>query len=228
MIFVGRENEKKKIMEALQLGGNIILSGKFGIGRTSLIKEVARLLGEQRLFLFVDFAQTPSKISEKIVKGLHISALLKKSGKKMGYKSMRYRITTFRSSIENKPVIVLDNVANLTRQKIIFLRHLIEEQNFQFIAIVENFLSKNNLFEIKALLLPAKTLILCHFKKEDIKNLLSIYAKQHQFRWTENYINNLATLSNGYPLGLAEMLGKRRNAQRPRREITEKLLIRYS
>jgi len=42
MLFVGRQSEKKKIMEALNGGKNIILSGKFGIGRTRLINEIAK------------------------------------------------------------------------------------------------------------------------------------------------------------------------------------------
>jgi len=41
------------------------------------------------------------------MKELHISSRLKKTGNKMGYKSMRYRIATVGSSTKNKPVIVL-------------------------------------------------------------------------------------------------------------------------
>ncbi len=199
------KSEKKKIIDALNDGKNIILGGKFGIGRTSLIQEIARILADERKFAFVDFSQTPGKMSEKIMKELAISRKLQQ-GEKMGYKSMRYRIANMKLSKRCNPVIVFDNIAKVTVQKKIFLRHLILEQNFQFIAIVENFLPGDNLFEIKTQLMPTVTLILSHLKKDDVKNLLSMYAKKHNINYSENYIYNLATLSNGYPLGIVEMI----------------------
>lgn len=94
-----------------------------------------------------------------------------------------------------------------------FLRHLILEQNFQFIAIVENFLPQDNLFKLKAQFIPAVTLTLGYLKKNDVENLLHNYAEKYQFNWTDKYIHNLAILSDGYPLGLVEMLRKRSNPQ---------------
>ena len=209
MLFVGRKSEKKKIINSLNDGKNIILGGKFGIGRTSLIKEIARIMADERKFVFVDFSQTPGKMSEKIMKEVAISRK-HKQGEKMGYKSMRYRIANMKSSKRHLPVIVFDNVAKITVQKKIFLRHLIMEQHFQFIAIVEYFLPEENLFEIKAQLMPTVTLILSHLKKDDVKNLFSMYAKKHNINYSENYIYNLATLSGGYPLGIVEMIKKYR------------------
>jgi len=75
---------------------------------------------------------------------------------------MRYRISNYELSERKQIVIVFDNVAKLTNQKIIFLRHLIQEKHFQFIAIVENFLSLHDLACLKALLLPADVLSLHH------------------------------------------------------------------
>lgn len=43
MSFVGREKETKKIIKALQQGNNIILTGKFGMGRTRLMRHVATI-----------------------------------------------------------------------------------------------------------------------------------------------------------------------------------------
>ena len=37
MLFVGRENEANHITRELQRGNNVVLGGKYGIGRTSLI-----------------------------------------------------------------------------------------------------------------------------------------------------------------------------------------------
>lgn len=61
MLFVGRQNEKKKIVASLNCGRNIILRGKFGIGRTSLIKETAKALSDERKFFLSISVKHPGK-----------------------------------------------------------------------------------------------------------------------------------------------------------------------
>jgi hypothetical protein len=114
---------------------------------------------------------------------------------------MRYRIANVQPTKRKKTVIVFDNIA-----KLIFLRHLISERHFQFIAIVENFLPKNNLFELKAKLIPVATFILRRLKVNAVKNFLRSYCEQYRLDWTENRIKDLATLTDGYPLGIVETL----------------------
>ena len=206
MLFAGRQSEKGKIIESLNHGRNIILCGKYGIGRTSLMKEIAKALSEDRKFIFVDFNQTPGKMSETLMKALGMPRRIKNQGNKMRYKSMRFRIANAMTSNQCRPVIVFDNIAKITVQKKIFLRHLILEQHFQFIAIVENFLPQKDLFDLKAQLMPATTLNLRYLKQQDVENLLHNYAEQYHAAWTEKDIRNLASLSGGYPLGLKEML----------------------
>lgn len=208
MLFVGRKSEKKQIVESLYDGKNIILGGKFGIGRTSLIRAIAKILADERKFIFVDFSKTPAKMSEKLMKELGISAILKNNGNKMGYKSMRYRVANAKSLKKETAVIVFDNIAKITAQKTIFLRHLILEQHFQLIAIVENFLPPKDLLALKTQLMPSATFTLRYMKVNDVEDLLRNYADQYHFNWTDNYMCNLATLSNGYPLGLVGILAK--------------------
>lgn len=131
-----------------------------------------------------------------------------KQGEKMGYKSMRYRIANMKSSKDTSPLLFLTTLQKLPFKKI-FLRHLIMEQHFQFIAIVEYFLPEENLFEIKAQLMPTVTLILSHLKKMMLKIYL-VCMQKHNINYSENYIYNLATLSGGYPLGIVEMIKKYR------------------
>lgn len=227
MLFVGRKKEQKKIIELLNDGMNIILTGKYGIGRTSLMKEIAKAFAEDRKFIFVDFSQTPGKMSETLMKALDIPRRIKNQGNKMRYKSMRYRIANANTAKQHKPVIVLDNIAQITVQKKIFLRHLILEQHFQFIAVVEKFLPQKDLFDLKAQLMPATTLKLRHLKKQDVESLVRGYAGQNHFDWTDNEIRHLAALSDGYPLGLKEMFREKRNPQQHMMEIKEKFLEKY-
>lgn len=205
-MFIGRKNETGHIIRELQQGNNIILGGKYGIGRTSLVRHLASTFLNKWQIVFVDFSQTPGKMSEKIMKELGLKARFKKTGKKMGYKSMRYRISNFESSKRKQTIIVFDNIAKLTNQKIIFLRHIILENHFQFIAIVEKFLSSHDLARLKALLLPTDVLSLNHLKPDEVVSFLRLYSDKHNLNWSDDYIHDLAVITKGHALSMIEMI----------------------
>jgi MoxR-like ATPase len=71
--FVGREEEQKEILKTLDEGWNVILTGKFGIGRTTLVKHIASLNEIQWRFVFIDFLKTPSNICRNFFKLFPIS-----------------------------------------------------------------------------------------------------------------------------------------------------------
>ncbi|MEQ8180187.1 MAG: AAA family ATPase [Smithellaceae bacterium] len=208
MIFTGREKEKKKIIKELERGNNVILTGKFGIGRTSLIKKISKQLDGQRQIVFVDFSQTPRKISERLMKELQICNRFKRTGNKMGYKSMRYRIAETGSLTKNKPVIVFDNIAKLTQPKITFLKYLHDEGHFQFIAIIENFLSEKHVLLLKILLFPATNCSLGYLSDSDVSVFIRHYAKMHHLELSDAYIASLTLLAGGYPLGMISLAKK--------------------
>jgi hypothetical protein len=215
MLFVGRENEKKKIIGSLRHGNNIVLGGKFGMGRTSIIKETANLLADERKFIFIDFNRTPGDMSKNLMKVLGISTRIKKSGVKMGYKSMRHRIAHIESPKGKKTVIVFDNIAKITPQKIIFLRHLILEGFFQFIAIVENFLPASHLMLLKTQLVPVDSMLLNYLKEEDVISFIRLYSEKYHLNWPDAYIHGIAALTGGYPLNIIETLRLSSPLKRP-------------
>ena len=209
MLFAGRKSEQKRIIESLNDGKNVILSGKFGIGRTTLIKEIANTMSVERKFVFVDFNQAPCRMSKILFKELDLSAK-RKYKKKLKYTSMRYLIANMGLSKRQPPVIVLDNIAKITAHKKIFLRHLISEQNFQFIAIADNFIPQEDLCVLKSLLIPFTILTLHNLKTKDVEILLYYYTERYNFHWTNDYIHDLAKISDGYPLILAELFRKKK------------------
>lgn len=206
MIFTGREKEKKKIIKELEQGKNVILAGKFGIGRTSLARKIAKQSGGRRQFVFVDFSQTPGKMSEHLMREFHICSKFTRTGNKMGYKSMRYCIAAIGSSTKNKPVIVFDNVAKLTWPKIAFLRYLLEEESFQFIAIVENFLPEKHTLRLKTLLFPAVHFSLGYLSDKDVLEFVHYYMETHHLRYSEAEIASLTLLAGGYPLEMTRLV----------------------
>ncbi|MDI6742252.1 MAG: hypothetical protein QMD11_05860 [Smithella sp.] len=207
MVFAGRKKEIKRIVQLLRSGKNVILQGKYGIGRTSLIKEISLLLSDENQFSFADFSQTPNTICNELTKQLGLPARLKNSGEKMRYKSLRHRIANCVCS-PDRHIIVFDNIVKLTHQKIILLRHLIMGNRFQFIAIAENFISTDDLSQLRALLLPAEVLSLNYLKHDETISFLRLYSNQYNLKWSDDYMHGLALVLKGYPLSMIEMTRK--------------------
>jgi len=67
MYFYGREKEISKIKRALEKRENIVITGKYGIGRTSLIKYLADITSKKWQFIFTDFSKTPSSVCNEIL-----------------------------------------------------------------------------------------------------------------------------------------------------------------
>ena len=205
MCFVGREKETKKIMKALERGNNVVLMGKYGIGRTSLIKHVAALMKDRWRFVFVDFSQTPGKVTAQLLAEL-FPEKRKNKDHYIRYKSGRFLIVSKELKDKRKHVLVFDNIAKLTAQKLQLIRYLIQESTFQYIAIAESFLSKENLFLLRAALLPAEMIMLPYLREESTKTLLCHLADKYSFHWSEQRLSMLVSATRGYPLGVHEVI----------------------
>jgi hypothetical protein len=215
MYFVGREKEMEQIKEALEGGGNAILSGRYGMGRTSLIKHVAEMMQEQWRFLFLDFSETPGKLCQHLVAKLWPERKCSGRNEFSKYKSARFRIVSLDFSDSRRYVLVLDNIAKLSAQKIDFIRYLAWEKRFQFVAIVESFISKDDFLRLRVRLYPGEIIMLQHLDKRKVYEFYQHLCEQHRFHWTEGHIKNLAEITGGYPLrmreiALRELAGKQR------------------
>jgi len=213
MCFVGREKETKKIMKALERGNNVVLLGKYGIGRTSLIKHVAALTKDTWRFVFLDFSQTPGKVTTQLLAELLPE---KRKGKDhyIRYKSGRFLIVSKELKDKRKHVLVFDNIAKLTAQKLQLIRYLILESKFQYIAIAESFLPKEDFFLLRAALLPAEVIMLPYLSEESTKKLLCHLADKYSFHWSEQRLSMLASTTRGYPLGVHELIKRELNIRK--------------
>ena len=205
MCFVGREKETKKIMQALDRGNNVVLMGKYGIGRTSLIKHIEALTKERWRFLLLDFSQTPGKVTTQLLVELLPE---KRKGKDhyIRYKSGRFLIVNKELKDKRKHILVFDNIAKLTAQKLQLIRYLILESKFQYIAIAESFLPKEDLFLLRAALLPAEMIMLPYLSEESTKKLLCHFADKYSFHWSEQRLYMLVSATRGYPPAVHEVI----------------------
>ena len=209
MYFVGREKETGQIIKALKRGNNVILTGKYGIGRTSLIKYIADTTRNQWRFVFVDFSQTPGKICGLLIDKLLPKNKGRKRGEMLGYKSNRFRISSLDFRDQRQHVLVLDNIAKLSAQKLDLIRYFVMAKRFRFVAIAENFIRGDELFVLRARLRNALLMNIPHLTIEAAREYFRQSSVQHHFHWTESQINHLAAMSGGYPLGMKEVMNRK-------------------
>lgn len=213
MYFVGREKETGQIIKALKREENVILAGKYGIGRTSLVRHVAEVAGSRWPFVFLDFSQTPAMICSSLLSSLGPKE--KRSGKGMGYRHNRFRIANLDFDGQRKPVLALDDIGKLSPQKLELVRYLAMAKRFRFVAVVESFLKADRLSLLRGWLHPALLLNIAYLGEQATRDFFRHFSKKYLFCWTEEEINELAAMGGGYPLGMKEIVT--RNLARSRR-----------
>jgi hypothetical protein len=201
--FVGREKEIEQIKEALKEGKNVIVSGKYGMGRTSLIKHIAEMMQKQWRFVFVDFSKTPGNVCNDLLAELFPTQEFDREHVK--YRPSRFRIATLALEDNRKHVLVLDNISKLSVQKLNFIQYLTWEKRFQFIPIVESFLSTSGLFRLRVWMNPSILITLHHLGSSDVVQFYRKLSREHRLGWTEGQIKSLAEITGGYPLRMQEI-----------------------
>ncbi|MGO8990969.1 MAG: ATP-binding protein [bacterium] len=203
MYFVGRQKEIAQIKEALEGGNNVIVSGKYGMGRTSLIKHIADAMKDQWQFVFVDFSKTPGSVCNYLLAELFPTQEFDREYVK--YKPSRFRIATLALEDHRKHVLVLDNVSKLSAKKLDLIRYLTWEKRFQFVSIVESFLPTNGLFRLRVWMNPSILIKLHYLSASDVVQFYRQLSRGHRLGWSEGRIKNLAEVTGGYPLRMNEI-----------------------
>jgi hypothetical protein len=203
MYFVGRDKEIGRMKEALEAGNNIIVLGKYGMGRTSLVQHVAGTTRDRWRFVFVDFSKTPGSVCNYLLAELFPMQEFDREHAR--YRSSRFRITTLPLDDNRKHVLVLDNISKLSAQKLDLIRYLTWEKRFQFVSIVESFLPSNGLFRLRVWMNPSIQITLHYLSAPDVVQFYRQLSREHRLGWTEGQIKNLAEVTGGYPLRMKEI-----------------------
>ncbi|HXG59655.1 MAG TPA: ATP-binding protein [Thermoanaerobaculia bacterium] len=215
MLFVGRESEIARIEKALHGGRNIVLCGKYGIGRTALIREIARRNRGWR-FIYANFGDAGTTIATEILSQLTgRSAHALRNG--CTARRLVRSVTTFAPPADvHRVVIVFDNIAKVTRPKLALIRSLRDPTRFAFAAIVEHFVRDEDLMRIRVALDPAIVVALGALNEETSTRFFANAAAEFDLPWSDSDVAGLARTMHGYPL---EMVRTVRAAQRRTREV---------
>ena len=122
MDFVGRKREIAAVVRSLKQGRNVVLTGRFGVGRSRLVKHISKLHSDSWQFLFADFSKPASQSCNDLIHQLipHQSSSRRKRYTRLMYARdilLREKLAT------NLPrVVVLDNIGKISQQKLAFIR----------------------------------------------------------------------------------------------------------
>ena len=162
-LFVGRARECARIRVELEAGRNLVLTGPFGIGRTELLRHVSLEQDPSRRFIFMNGTLTPGRLCKRLTRELGADT----AG--LGFKAARTRLANLRTRDSRRCVLVLDDVARVTRPQLDFLRWLRRDGGLQLIIVAERFLPDDGLMRLRTSIFPAPLLRLGPLAHGDAK-----------------------------------------------------------
>jgi hypothetical protein len=199
---VGRERESAHIRSELEAGRSVVLAGAYGIGRTSLVEHVAREMAQDWLFVFADFERGPGGVWRELFAALFPRAQARLRTRDKTARWVRYRVVHQRPEDVRRHVVVLDNVARLSSQRLDVVRRL--RERFQVLAILEGFLSARQQGAACSVLRARRALELGHLGPRATVAFFRECSRRHGFGWGEGEIRGLARAVGGFPAGMRE------------------------
>ena len=206
-MFVGRHGEIAVVRREIEAGRNVVLVGMYGIGRSSLVRQVAALLGAGRRFVFVDFASTPAAMCR-----VFHEALFPVRGRRRtvprSFRALRSLLVREAPTGSRPPVLVLDGIARLTAPKIDLIQGLAGTGRFRFVAVAEAFLPARDLLRVRTALFPNVLLRLGPLGRRESEEFFVEASRRHGLGWTAQHVRLLASTRHGYPLAMAETVAR--------------------
>lgn len=187
LTFVGRTSELRRLAQLLDEGRNIVLTGIFGSGRTMLIRQLASN-ERHRQFVFWDTRQCQRALRITVEKLYTVRAVPKRRGDHI------------------LPVVVVDDVAQITAQRLRSLRELVRAHRCQIIMIVEGSTPPSDVTRLRVALDAARLIRLGPLSRIAADRYFSLAAREHAFGWTLDEIRCTARSTHGHPLTMRATL----------------------
>lgn len=204
--FVGRQREMHAIEKTLARGRNLVITGKYGSGRTRLLRQAARTTCHNWPFFFTDFSRPPAAVCGQLLKQMRPTRGTAAKSAHRSHRIARRLLLEVKLAYDRPPVIVFDNVGTVTPQRLAFIQELVFAKRFRFVAIAESFLTAKDLFALRAALGARDLLKLENLKTSQATECFRRFAAKHALDWDEKRILQLAAASGGYPLRITETL----------------------
>lgn len=203
--LVGRERERARALAALAAGRNVVLSGKYGSGRTALARHLAESCGGRLRFAFCALSAPPREVWTTLATQLLPQRRAEASGRG-SYRTLRARLLRAPLAAGPPPVVVLDDVGHLTPARLDLVRRLAVSGRFRFVAIVEPRLPAAERTRLVACLAPVERLRLGPLPQPAVRDFLARAAAERGLAWSPEKIAAVASGTGGYPLAMRLVL----------------------
>lgn len=201
-LFVGRDKELARVQAELEAGHNLVLTGPFGIGRTTLLRHLARTRRADWRFVFLDGGQTPGRLCEQLL-DVWAPDRPKSARRRVEPWTVERRQLPERLAREPRSVaVVLDDLGKATAPKREFLRWLHELTQVRVILVTEKFLGEQAELHLRALIYPAPKVTLGPLQEGPSRAFFESWARHHQLTWDAGTIHGLVLATRGYPTGM--------------------------
>lgn len=181
MPFVGRTHELRRLARLLDEGRNVVLTGVYGSGRTTLLRQFA---GKERSRQFVFWDSRNSQ------RALRITV----------EKLYAVRTVHNRPGDRTPPVVVIDDVVQVTTQRLRSLRELLRAHRCQIIVIVEGSVPRGDVTRLRVALDAARLVGLGPLSRSATERYFSLVAREHNLGWNLDEIRSTARSTHGHPL----------------------------
>jgi hypothetical protein len=179
--FVGRTCELRRLARLLDEGRNIVLTGVFGSGRTMLVRQLARK-ERCRQFVFWDTRNSQRALRITVEKLCTVGPVRN------------------RPEDRKPPVVVVDDVVQITAQRLRSLRELVRAHRCQIIAVVERSVSTCDVTRLRVALDAARLVCLGPLSRNATERYFSLAAREQRFGWNLDEIRSTARSTHGHPL----------------------------
>ena len=204
MEFVGREREIARIVAALAAGTNVVLSGKFGMGRTSLVRQVAANSNGRWQFIFADLSRPPAAVCRQLASQLRRPRRLQRRLEEAPYRKARRRLLDAAREAVLQVVFVLDDVARMTPAKWEFVSLLTGMPRLRVVVVVESFLPESDVMRLRTWLYPSIRLQLGRLPATRSQEFFERVSTRIGLGWSRDQIRGLAVRGGGFPLAMVE------------------------
>lgn len=179
--FVGRTRELMRVARLLNEGRNVVLTGVYGSGRTTLLRQLAsNERGRQFVFWDNRGSQRALRIAVE--------------------KLCAVRTVHNRPRDRPPPVVVVDDVVQITAQRLRSLRELVRADRCQIIVIVEGLVPSADVTRLRAALDAARLVCLGPLSRSATERYFALATRQHTLGWNIDEIRSTARSTHGHPL----------------------------
>ncbi len=185
-------------------GKNLVLTGAFGIGRTAVLRHLAWELKETWGVTFIDGAGTPGRMRQDLFFALFPKEREALRQRLVSPAAQRRAIAGQALPDRRSWLVVLDNIAKATHQRIDFVRWLRSQGRFQVVAVTERFLPEEALLRLRTALAPAPLLTLDRLEPATAGAFFQAWSELHGLDWGPQQVRGLVQATRGYPLGMRD------------------------